>query len=76
MLESYSDLFFNYTLLLCQGGLVPDPWVTFVGHFRGSLFVDVVGHFWSLIVVLVVAAVVVVVVVVVVAEEEPAPSYF
>ena len=39
-------------------------------HFRGSLFVDVVGHFWSLIVVLVVAAVVVV------AEEEPAPSYF
>ena len=41
-------------------GLVPDPWVTFVGHFRGSLFVDVVGHFWSLIVVLVVAAVVVV----------------
>ena len=31
-----------------------------MGHFRGSLFVDVVGHFWSLIVVLVVAAVVVV----------------
>ena len=41
-----------------------------MGHFRGSLFVDAVGHFWSLIVVLVVAAVVVV------AEEEPAPSYF
>ena len=59
-------------IILCSfvRGLVPDPWVTFVGHFRGSLFVDVVGHFWSLIVVLVVAAVVVV------AEEEPAPSYF
>ena len=42
-----------------------------LGHFRGSLSVDVVGHFWSLIVVLVVAAVVLVVV----AEEEPA-SYF